>query len=193
MQSVLSVKCFICIVSLLCSALYVKCLYYVVLFVQIKFVSSSGAVSGAARRRSSVGVVSRAWTFHHLKIHDRVLELLLKDELQKLHLACAKTLGQVSSAAEMAEHNEKAGLLAEAARLYMAFALEIRVCNGTNIQVADICWKSLRCIGQRRAGAQPMDAGENALLDQLESRVSLVLISTWSITAAESTTLIDRR
>ena len=34
MESVLIIRCFICIVSLLFSALYAKCPYYVVLYVQ---------------------------------------------------------------------------------------------------------------------------------------------------------------
>ena len=58
MQSVLIMLCFICKVSLLCSALYAKCLYYVVLYMQ--------------RRGHAGGMFHGPWRSVHDR--DRLLE-----------------------------------------------------------------------------------------------------------------------
>ena len=96
----------------------------------LKYLTASGNTGGSAagqrRRSSAAGGAAGRFVFSHLRIQDNVLELLLTDDVRRLHAACAQCLEGAVETVQLAQHNEKAGRLLGAARLHSAHSITLQ-------------------------------------------------------------------
>ena len=154
----------------------------------LKYLTSSGNTGGSSagqrRRSSAAGGAMGRFVFSHLRILDNVLELLLTADVRRLHMACAECLEGAVETLQLAQHNEKAGRLLQAARLHSAHSIALQAQQAGIDVVAAAARRAVECARH----AEP--ASEQT--ERMEIRALLTLLGTWTLDNVEMTAAFER-
>ena len=113
-----------------------------------------------------------------------VLELLLTADVRRLHTACAECLEGAVETLQLAQHNEKAGRLLQAARLHSAHSITLQTHSAGHDVVGAAARRAVECARH----AEP--ASEQT--ERMEIRALLTLLGTWTLDNVEMTAAFER-
>ena len=146
--------------------------------------NSGGSAAGQRRRSSAAGGAVGRFVFSHLRILDNVLELLLTADVRRLHTACAECLEGAVETLQLAQHNEKAGRLLQAARLHSAHSITLQTHSAGHDVVGAAARRAVECARH----AEP--ASEQT--ERMEIRALLTLLGTWTMDNVEMIAAFER-